>query len=172
MRVKLTNMLSIFADSLGQQASRFEPVVGHGCSPKANLIFPACLEKCLETKLCHLENLWKPFAGPIWLTCPLDLLRGGHPHAFIVAVSAQIPNPHFHARLATFTGQQLLRPSLKPLLTLRWQARWPENRKPRGCASWCVFRGERPATSARAGCAAHRAAPAPSRGRCQPCSAA
>ena len=39
MRIKLTNMLSIFADSLGQQASRFEPVVGHGCSPKANLIF-------------------------------------------------------------------------------------------------------------------------------------
>ena len=47
MRVKLTNMLSVFADSLGQQASRFEPVVGHGCSPKANLIFPACLGKCL-----------------------------------------------------------------------------------------------------------------------------
>ena len=47
MRVKLTNMLSIFAESLGQQASRFEPVVGHGCSPKANLIFPACLGKCL-----------------------------------------------------------------------------------------------------------------------------
>ena len=39
MRIKLTNMLSIFADSLGQQASRFEPVLGHGCSPKANLIF-------------------------------------------------------------------------------------------------------------------------------------
>ena len=39
MRIKLTNMLSIFADSLGQQASRFESVVGHGCSPKANLIF-------------------------------------------------------------------------------------------------------------------------------------
>ena len=50
MRVKLTNMLSIFADSLGQQASRFEPDVGHGCSPKANLIFPACLGKCLVTK--------------------------------------------------------------------------------------------------------------------------
>ena len=55
MRVKLTNMLSIFADSLGQQASRFEPVVGHGCSPKANLIFPACLGKCLvanKSSLC------------------------------------------------------------------------------------------------------------------------
>ena len=55
MRIKLTNMLSIFADSLGQQASRFEPVVGHGCSPKANLIFPACLGKCLvsnKSSLC------------------------------------------------------------------------------------------------------------------------
>ncbi|HOE43779.1 MAG TPA: hypothetical protein PLB25_19440, partial [Rhodoferax sp.] len=39
MRIKLTNMLSVFADCLGQQAPRFEPVVGHGCSPKANLIF-------------------------------------------------------------------------------------------------------------------------------------
>jgi len=39
MRVKLTKMLSIFTDSLGRQVSRFEPVVGHGCSPKANLIF-------------------------------------------------------------------------------------------------------------------------------------
>ncbi len=52
---KLTNMLSIFADSLGQQASRFEPVVGHGCSPKANIIFPACRGKCLvsnKSSLC------------------------------------------------------------------------------------------------------------------------
>ena len=54
MRIKLTNMLSIFADSLGQQASRFEPVVGHGCSPKANLIFPACLGKCLVTNKSSL----------------------------------------------------------------------------------------------------------------------
>ncbi len=54
MRVKLTNMLSVFADSLGQQASRFEPVVGHGCSPRANLIFPACLGKCLVSNMSSL----------------------------------------------------------------------------------------------------------------------
>ncbi|HOE42273.1 MAG TPA: hypothetical protein PLB25_11690 [Rhodoferax sp.] len=38
MRIKLTNMLSIFADRLGQPTSGFEPFVGHGCSPQANLI--------------------------------------------------------------------------------------------------------------------------------------
>ena len=45
MRVKLTNMLSIFADSLGQ-VSNFQSIVINGCSPAANLIFPACLGKC------------------------------------------------------------------------------------------------------------------------------
>ena len=54
MRIKLTNMLSIFADSFGQQASRFEAVVGHGCSPAANLIFPACLGRCLVTNKSSL----------------------------------------------------------------------------------------------------------------------
>ena len=49
MHIKLTNMLSIFADSLGQ-ASNFHSIVISGCSPAANLIFPACLGKCLETK--------------------------------------------------------------------------------------------------------------------------
>ncbi len=61
MRVKLTNMLSIFADSLGQQASRFEPVVGHGCSPKANLIFPACLGKCLVSNKSSLRTSCEEF---------------------------------------------------------------------------------------------------------------
>jgi len=36
MRIKPTNMLSIIADSLGRQTTCFEPVGGHGCSPKAN----------------------------------------------------------------------------------------------------------------------------------------
>ena len=49
IRIKLTNMLSIFADSL-DQASNFQSIVINGCSPVANLIFPACLGKCLETK--------------------------------------------------------------------------------------------------------------------------
>ena len=54
MRIKLTNMLSIFADSLGQ-ASNFQSIVINGCSPAANLIFPACLGKCLvsnKSSLC------------------------------------------------------------------------------------------------------------------------
>ena len=45
MRVKLTNMLSIFVDSLGQ-ASNFQSIVINGCSPAVNLISPACLGKC------------------------------------------------------------------------------------------------------------------------------
>ncbi len=49
MRIKLTNMLSIFADSL-DQASNLQSIVINGCSPAANLIFPACLGKCLVTK--------------------------------------------------------------------------------------------------------------------------
>ena len=61
IRIKLTNMLSIFADSLGQQASRFEPVEGHGCSPKANLIFPACLGKCLVSNKSSLYTSCEEF---------------------------------------------------------------------------------------------------------------
>ena len=49
MRIKLTNMLSIFADSLGQ-ASNFQSIVSNGGSPAANLIVPACLGKCLVSK--------------------------------------------------------------------------------------------------------------------------
>ena len=47
-------MLSVFADSLGQ-ASNFQSIVINGCSPAANLIFPACLGKCLvsnKSSLC------------------------------------------------------------------------------------------------------------------------
>ena len=54
MRIKLTNMLSIFVDSLGQ-ASNFQSVVINGCSPAASLIFLACLGKCLvsnKSSLC------------------------------------------------------------------------------------------------------------------------
>ena len=54
LRIKLTNMLSIFADSLGQ-ASNFQSIVINGCSPAANLIFPACLEKCLVSKKFSLH---------------------------------------------------------------------------------------------------------------------
>ncbi len=50
MRIKLTNMLSIFAASPGQ-ASNFQPIVINGCSPAANLIFPACLGKGLGSIL-------------------------------------------------------------------------------------------------------------------------
>jgi hypothetical protein len=49
LRAKLTNMLSIFADFL-ELASRFQPTLVNGCSPPANLIFPACLGKCLDSK--------------------------------------------------------------------------------------------------------------------------
>ena len=45
MRIKLTNMLSIFADSLGQ-ASNLQSIAINGCSPAANLIFPDKLAKC------------------------------------------------------------------------------------------------------------------------------
>ena len=48
MRINLANMLSIFANSLGQQASRFEPALGHGCSANVNLILITCLESALS----------------------------------------------------------------------------------------------------------------------------
>ena len=53
-------MLSIFADSLGQ-ASNFQSVVINGCSPQANLIFPACLGKCLGAIRIKLTNMLSIF---------------------------------------------------------------------------------------------------------------
>ena len=60
MRIKLTNMLSIFADSLGQ-ASNFQSIAINGCSPAANLIFPACLGKCLVSNKSSLYTSCEEF---------------------------------------------------------------------------------------------------------------
>ena len=90
MRIKLTNMLSIFADSLGQQASRFESVVGHGCSPKANLIFPACLGKCLEAYFSYMTD-WTDVASG---QCRLPFRWG----AFLFVQVKQWSAPGFSAR--------------------------------------------------------------------------
>ena len=74
MRIKLTNMLSIFADSL-DQASNFQSIVINGCSPAANLIFPACLGKCLETKGSSKYDLTSSAAPTSAMRCCKPLVK-------------------------------------------------------------------------------------------------
>ena len=89
MRVKLPNMLSIFADSLGQ-ASNFQSIVINGCSPKANLIFPACLGKCLEAYFSYMTD-WTDVASG---QCRLPFRWG----AFLFVQVKQWSAPGFSAR--------------------------------------------------------------------------